>query len=241
MNNISVSAIKTDIFKSGQNLVDFIVQNVRADLIKENMVLAITSKLVSIAEGCLVSAHVDKSQLIKEQCDIYLGPIGYGSHLTVTQGLMIVSAGIDESNSESADYIVYPENPFESAQKLHQALSERWQLKSWGLILTDSCTRPLRRGVQGVCLAHWGFNPVLNKIGDKDLFGRELKMTQVHLADSMASICVMLMGEASEQSPLAIIEGLKLDWSTTCDASQLSYSYEDDMYHPLLESLREKN
>jgi len=52
---------------------------------------------------------------------------------------------IDESNSETDQYILYPENPFVSAENLWQGLRKHWGVEKFGVILTDSHTTPLRR------------------------------------------------------------------------------------------------
>lgn len=242
MNKVTVETFKTSLFQSGQDLVSFIAASIPKDRLHKNMVLAVTSKLVSLSEKRLVAKNnIEKTELIKEQSDIYLGQIGFGSHLTLTKGMMIVSAGIDESNSEKDDYIIYPEDPFLSAQKLHRGLSDLWGFTEWGLILTDSCTRPVRKGVQGICLAFWGFDPISDKVGQTDIFGRPLKMTQVNLADSMAAMAVLLMGEADEMRPLALIEGMDLSFKKVGSVDDVSYSYEKDMYHPLLESFKKSS
>ncbi|MFZ4404893.1 MAG: coenzyme F420-0:L-glutamate ligase, partial [Pseudobdellovibrionaceae bacterium] len=153
---LSVRPIKTRIFREGENLFDFIVTQIDPRYIRESMILAITSKIVSLAENQLLDKKsIDKHKLIDDEADHNLGEVGYGCFLTIKEGLFIPSAGIDESNSESDRYILYPKDPFASAQKICAQLKTHWGLKKLGVIITDSHTTPLRRGVTGISLSHW--------------------------------------------------------------------------------------
>lgn len=44
--------------------------------------------------------------------------------------------------------------------------------------------------------------------GDVDLFGKKLKSTRVAVGDCIASLGILLMGEAGEKIPVVIIRGL---------------------------------
>ncbi len=229
-----VEAIRTRIFNLGEALAPFVVESVPQHLIAERMVLAVTSKIVSLAERRLVSSQTDKRQLVRQESDLFLGEIGHGCSLTVKHGLLIPSAGIDESNSASGEYILYPEDPFASAFKLWTELRRHWGLRELGLLLTDSHTTPLRRGVIGISLAHWGFMPIRNLVGSKDLFGRELKMTNMNLADAMSAMAVLLMGEGAECQPLAVIRGMALEFLETDTRTAIKIPVEEDLYAPFI-------
>src|SRR5690606_41310710 len=56
-----------------------------------------------------------------------------------------------------------------------------------GIIFTDSRCTPLRRGVSGIGLSHWGFKGVQNHIGRKDLFDREILMSTTNVVDCISS------------------------------------------------------
>lgn len=236
-NTLSISPLRTRLFQSGESLTAFVLTEVPADQIHESMILAVTSKIVSLAEDRLVPrASIDKAALIDREADFNLGPIGYGSILTIKEGLLIASAGIDESNSKNGDYILYPKAPFESARRLHADLCKAWKLTALGILLTDSRTAPLRLGVTGISLAHWGFRGLQNKIGQKDLFDRPLQMTTVNAADALAAAATWTMGEADESQPLAILHGANVEFQTETDPEELKIKVEDDMYYPLLKA-----
>lgn len=234
-NSLSVSPVETRIFHAGENLGEFILQAIR-EKPAEKSILAITSKIVSLAENRLVPhAGTEKGQLIRQESDHYLGEIGYGCHLTVKHGLFIASAGIDESNSERGDYILYPEDPFRSAQKLWQALKEVWNLKELGIIITDSHTTPLRRGVTGISLSHWGFKAVKSMVGCEDLFGRKLQYTSVNAADGLAAAATLMMGEGREARPLCWLQGAEVEFAEEIHPSEVRIPLQEDLYYPLFQ------
>lgn len=238
---MNVVPIKTRIFKSHENLADFIVQQVPMSLVKEKMVLAVTSKIVSLAEGQIAKrAEFEKADLVKREADVFLGEVGYGVFLTIKEGLLIPSAGIDESNAESGDFILYPPKPYESAKNLWTTLRQRWGLKDLGILLTDSHTSPLRKGVTGICLSYWGFESVKDMVGSQDLFGRTLKMTKMNFADGLSAAAVMMMGEGNEAQPLAVIHGVPLSFCEQASAEDLLMPLKEDLYFPILEPLIKK-
>ena len=236
--SLFVQAIPTRIFHPGEDIVDFIVQQIHQKQVKESMVIAVTSKIVSLSENRLLEkSKIDKKDLINQEAEHNFGEIGYGCYLTIKEGLFIPSAGIDESNSEHNSYILYPKKPFESAQKIWMGLRSAWGVKNLGILLTDSHTTPLRKGVTGIALAHWGFRGLKNMVGTPDLFGRELQMTTVNIADGLASAATLMMGESNESRPLALIETSPLDFTETIDPNEVRIPLRDDLYYPFFKNM----
>lgn len=235
---LSVQPITTRIFQDQENLLDFVVSQIPADLVREEMVLAVTSKIVSLAEGRLLDkTSIDKEALINQEADSNFGEIGYGCFLTIKHGLFIASAGIDESNSQSEKYILYPKDPFLSAKNLWSGLKKKWNLEKLGILMTDSHTSPLRRGVTGIALAHWGFSGLRNLIGTPDLFGRHLQMTTMNLADGLAAAATLMMGEANESRPLAVIACEGLNFADEINPAEVKIPMKEDLYYPIFEQL----
>lgn len=233
MNTLAAQSIRTRVFKPNESLVDFIVEHVDSALVKESMIVAVTSKIVSLAENRLIDkSSVSKRELIIREADENLGEMAHGSFLTIKHGLFILSAGIDESNSESDQYILYPEDPFASAEKLWRDLRNAWGLNKLGVILTDSHTTPLRRGVIGLALSHWGFRGIRDLVGSPDLFGRRMKMTTVNVADSLAGTSTLLMGEADEARPLALLYGAGVEFVDHVEKTELIMPLNEDLYAP---------
>ena len=232
---MKVTAIKTSLFKPKKEALEsFIVRHVK-NHVKEKSILAVTSKIVSLSEERTQNKkHISKEQLVRRESEHYLGPTPYGVHLSIHQGILLPSAGIDESNAPDENYILYPKNPFESAAALLKKLKKKLGVKNLGIILTDSITLPLRRGVVGIALSYSGFTPVRCKIGDNDLYGRPLKMTNVNLVDPLAGACVLLMGEGSERKPLAVIENPPVKFSNKkSEKKSISIPVEEDLFYPI--------
>jgi dihydrofolate synthase / folylpolyglutamate synthase len=213
--------------------------------LKENMIVVITSKVISIVEGnCIKIDEVkDKDALIKQEADLYLErenvPGGWLMH-TLKNGTLIPTAGIDESNSNGY-FILWPKNPEKSAQKIWKYLKEKTNVNNLGVIISDSHSEPLRRGLVGLSIAHFGFKPLHDYRGKEDLFGRELKVSLSNIPDSLASGSVMLMGEGSEQTPIVLItdlpksvEFIQKKYSTKKPFSSFQGPLEEDLFKPFL-------
>ncbi|HEY8271644.1 MAG TPA: coenzyme F420-0:L-glutamate ligase [Pseudobdellovibrionaceae bacterium] len=235
MRSLQVIAIPTRIFHQGDKILDFLLQHV--PVLQEGNILAVTSKIISLGEGAVVSkSSVSKKELIKKEADVYLGELAYDCHLTIKHGLLIPSSGIDESNSENEEYILFPQDPFLSARTLCDSLKSAYKLNKLGLIITDSHTSPLRRGVTGVCLAYAGMEAVTNFIGQPDIFGRQLKMTQINNIDALSAAAVWCMGESNECTPIALIKTESVKFVDSINRQELSIGLEEDLYSPLLKA-----
>ena len=210
----------------------------------ENSVLAITSKIVSICQGRTVqSSGVDRQRLIESESDLYLPPSAsrYGVTLTIKENILSPNAGIDESNGDGY-FILWPENPQKVVNSVRQHLCKRFGLRQVGVILTDSSPVPLRWGVNGVVVAHSGFAALNDYRGKPDLFGRALRMTTVNVANALAVAAVLIMGEGSESTPMALISDLPFVQFQSRNPSKkelaaLRIDPADDLYAPLLTSV----
>jgi putative folate metabolism gamma-glutamate ligase len=208
--------------------------------LQERSVLAITSKIVAICEGRVREmAGTDKYELIAEEAERYLPPDPrYGVCLTLKRGLLIATAGIDESNADGW-YVLWPSDAQRSAHAIRAHLAARHGLAELGVVITDSRSTPLRPGVTGVALAHSGFRALNDYVGKLDLFGRPLRMTKVNVMDALATSAVLVMGEGSECTPLAVLDELPFvqfhaQSPTEEELARLRIEPEDDLYAPLL-------
>jgi F420-0:gamma-glutamyl ligase len=232
---LSVQPIQTRTFIKGENLAEFVTASVPRDLVTDKMIVAVTSKIVSLSENRTVpSDSIDKDALIRREADEFIGESDYGVLLTRKEGQLIASAGIDESNSADGAFILYPQDPYTSAHALWRELRSAWSLKNLGLILTDSKTSMLRQGVTGMCLAHWGFCGHKNIIGQPDLFGRKMKTTKINQADSLAAAAVLTMGEASESQPIAVMQYEDVEFREEVSRWEVRMPHDEDLYWPFL-------
>lgn len=215
--------------------------------VKERSILAITSKIVSICEGRVVKlGKAKKEDLIEQEAEYFLPPeeSKYNITLTIKNNLLIPSAGIDESNA-AGHLILWPKNPQDTANKVRRYLKKRFSLKRVGVIITDSKTTPLRWGASGAAIVYSGFSPLNNYIGKRDLFGRKFKVQKANIADALATSAVLVMGEGSEQTPLAVIEDVPIVRFKDKNPSKreldnLNINISEDLYGPLLKSVKWK-
>ena len=209
--------------------------------LKENSVVAVTSKVVSIGEGrCIPISKIDKDILIQQEADKYLFREEVPGSLviqTIKNNMLVASAGIDESNGNGF-FILWPKDPQKSAKAIWQFLRKKFNVADLGIIITDSRLTPLRQGVVGYAIGFYGFNPIKSYIGKRDIFGREFKMETSNIPDSLASAAVLEMGEGAEKKPIAIISDISLEFSEK-DYS-VDIEEKKDMFSPFLSSVKWK-
>ena len=159
--------------------------------IKNQSILAISSKVVSIWESqcVLISEYPEKDTLVKKEADLYLprsfAPKGWVMH-TIKNGLFVPTAGID-LNKPPRYYILWPQDPMKSAEKIREHFKKKFDLKNFGVIITDSHSTPFHRGTIGITLGFAGFNPIKDYRKQKDLFGREFVVEMANIADQLSS------------------------------------------------------
>ncbi len=204
---MKIDAIKTQVVRTGDDL--FAVLEAIPQL-QERSVVAITSKVVALCEENVVErregTREEKQHVVRQAADRYIEPTEseYGVIVTVKDQVLAVNAGVDESNADGK-YVLLPEDSYASAEKIWRFLKEKHQIEELGVIITDSRTFPLKWGVMGTCLAHCGFKVLDSKIGELDLFGHEMQMTQVNVAEGLAVAAVLNMGESNESQPIAVV------------------------------------
>jgi putative folate metabolism gamma-glutamate ligase len=207
----------------------------------DGSILAITSKIVAICQRRIAKiGATDKQALIEEEAAFFLPPTTNKYHVTLTikAGVLIPNAGIDESNGDGY-HILWPHAPHQTANTVRAYLQQRFNIQQVGVIITDSNVTPLRLGVTGVAVAYSGFRALNDYVGAPDLFGRDLRMTKVNVLDALATAAVLVMGEGSEQTPLAVISDLpfvtfQAHDPTAEELQQLRIPVADDLYGALL-------
>jgi coenzyme F420-0:L-glutamate ligase / coenzyme F420-1:gamma-L-glutamate ligase len=124
-------------------------------------------------------------------------------------GLVMANAGVDQSNVPGSEQrvLLLPQDPDESAAALRRSLSAILG-SSPALIITDTFGRPWRLGICGTAIGASGITTLLDRRGERDRFGRELKVTQVAIADALAAAAALVMGEGAEGRPVVLARGL---------------------------------
>ena len=144
-------------------------------------------------------------------------------------GFIHANAGIDRSNIDQEQDIVLllPENPDASAKVISQSLSQYFK-KNVSVIITDTMGRPFRNGIVGFTIGSHNIECLLDERGKRDLYGNELKVTQIGIADELAAAASLLMGQAAQKKPVVIIKGYKFNQNQLCDSQSLIRGEEED-------------
>jgi len=193
----------------GDDLVELLTELLRDDPLIDGDVLVLTSKVVSKAEGRVVSAD-DREQAITDET---VRVVATREHATgVTRivenrlGLVMAAAGVDASNTPEGTVLLLPVDPDASARSLRAGLSAAFGVRI-GVVVTDTAGRPWRQGVTDIAIGAAGVVVLDDLRGQVDTFGRPLVMTQAAVADEIASAGELVKGKA-EGRPLAVIRGL---------------------------------
>ena len=73
-------------------------------------------------------------------------------------------------------------------------------------------------------------------VGTKDLFGRELRMTQMNFVDGIAASAVMMMGEgAGRRGRWQISENTGVEFCDEINRSEVQIPLEEDLYYSVLD------
>ncbi len=242
-----VKAIKTRVLVPPKDDLFKVLSGI--ENIEENTVVAVTSKIVAIGEGACVSiSSIEKDELVKKEADKYLPrecvPGGLVMY-TIKNNMLVASAGIDESNG-SGYYVLWPVDPNKSAKKIWQFLKNKFKIKNLGVVITDSRLIPLRQGVVGYSIGYFGFNPIKDYRGKKDIFGRKFEMETSNIPDSLATAAVLEMGEGDECKPIALITDITdvefIDKEYKPNNGDFGFDIDEkvDVFYPFLSAVKWK-
>ncbi len=210
--------------------------------LEEHDVIAISSKVVSIWKGRTVPAvGVEKDDLIRQEADLYLErdevPGKYVMH-TITNGIVMPSAGIDPF---AEHFVLWPEDPAAVADELLAWFKETYQKEHLYLVITDSRSVFLRRGVVGIALAWSGFHPLYDTRMRTDLLGFPSGGSQTNVADALAATAVLVMGEANEGTPLVRIRNAPYVREVQTGRKQVfnafTFDMNEDLFAPFMNRL----
>ena len=187
--------------------------------LQDDDVLVVAQKIVSKAEGRQVNlgsiipsaeaqdlaAQTNKDprvvELILQESDSIMR---HRPGLIVAQhklGFVCANAGIDRSNvpqdggDAAESVLLLPEDPSLSAREMRMDLEKDWKCRI-GVLVIDSHGRAWRKGTVGISIGFSGLPGIVDKIGDPDIFGYELKVTRIAVVDELAAAASMLMGQA---------------------------------------------
>ena len=121
-------------------------------------------------------------------------------------GFVCANAGIDESNVGEGLATPMPVDADKSARKIREFLEEEFG-EEIAVIITDTQGRAFRFGAIGTAIGCSGITPIWRRVGEKDLYGRELETTEIATADELSAAASLIMGQADEGLPVVLIRG----------------------------------
>lgn len=200
------------------------------DDIRPGDVVVIAQKIISKAEGRYIelatvtpsadaqewAAKTGKDQrLVQAILDESETVLRWRENLLVVshkRGWVMANAGADQSNIEGAEgerVLMLPVDPDASAAKIRAAL-EAERGAPIAVVIADSVGRAWRVGTVGLALGASGVRTVDDIRGQHDRQGRELKVSIVGVGDEIAAAANLLIGEAAEGTPVAVVRGLQV-------------------------------
>jgi coenzyme F420-0:L-glutamate ligase/coenzyme F420-1:gamma-L-glutamate ligase len=199
----------------GDNLADLILAAAASsEPLQDGDVLVVTQKIVSKAEGRLEAVDPDDplshKVIVEREAVRILRKRGDLLITETTHGFVCANAGIDLSNVARGYAALLPVDSDRSARKIRDGIRGKAGL-SVGVIVSDTFGRTWRRGVTDVAIGCAGVAAVVDLRGTEDSYGRELQVTEVCVADELASAAELVMGKATGVA-VAIVRGVDPEW-----------------------------
>lgn len=193
--------------RAGDDLVDLAVRFL-PDL-ADGDIVCVTSKIVSKAEGQVVSA-VDREEAITSETVRLVAQRTRedGPPLRIVEnhlGLVMAAAGVDASNVASGKILLLPRDPDASARALRAGLRERCGVNV-AVLISDTTGRPWRAGLVDIAIGSAGILPLEDFRGHRDSAGRELAVSVTAIADELVCAAELAKGKTGGR-PLAVVRG----------------------------------
>jgi len=251
MNVVQIIGIEDmPIIKTGDNIAELIcaVAEKQGTPIQNGDILVVTHVIVSRAEGRVVNLdEIVSSAFAKTLAEQYgkdpalievvlrdsrsIKRMGDGKLITETKhGFVCANSGIDKSNVPGERSVaLLPEDPDRSADEIRREI-RRMTGCDVAVIVSDTHGRPLREGEINITIGVAGITPIKDRRGEKDLFGYVLRVKRTAIADELASAAELVIGQADEGIPVAIIRGYDYPKSESARATDLIRPKEKDLF-----------
>lgn len=192
----------------GTDLVDTIVRSAGSSL-RDGDILAVTSKIVSKAEGRIVAANDREDAITAETVRVVAtrtSPSGHTTRIVENRlGIVSAAAGVDASNTAEGTVLLLPIDPDASARALCAGLRERLGV-TVGVLITDTLGRAWRDGQTDTAIGAAGVHVFEDLRGSTDAEGRPLVVTLPCVADELAAAADLVKGKTSRR-PVAVLRG----------------------------------
>lgn len=230
--------IKTRTVKAGDDLVDVVLEALKAQhlALEDNDVLALASKIVSYSQNRIArlteikpsekskklakqySLTPEFAELVLREADENYGGVDRAV-LTLKDGALAPNAGIDNKNAPKGCVVLWPSGLKDWVKDFREEI-ERRTGRRVGVLVVDSGLVPLRIGTSGLALAVAGFKPIRDHRRRRDLCGRPIVITRHAVADDLASAAHLMMGEATERTPVVLIREAPLKFDDSVHDSK---------------------
>lgn len=167
-------------------------------------VLVVTSKVVSKAEGRVVSGTTREEALAGETVRV-VARRGPTTIVRTRHGLTMAAAGIDASNVEAGSVVLLPVDPDASARRLRADVLDRAG-RNVGVVVTDTAGRAWREGQTDIAVGAAGVLVAETFAGRVDAHGNPLVVTAPAVADEIAGVAELASGKLGAR-PFAILRG----------------------------------
>lgn len=219
----------------GQQLGDVIVEACSAEPngpLRDNDVLIVTQKIVSKAEGRLVPIDADDplshKVLVEQEAARIVRRRGDLIITETKHGFVCANSGIDLSNVERGYAALLPLDSDRSARRIRDIVRAKLGV-TVGVIVSDTFGRPWRKGLTDVAIGVAGIAGVVDLRGTEDALGRMMQVTEVCVADELASTGELVMGKSSGV-PVAVIRGGDPSWFRDSSMDEIVRPPSEDLF-----------
>ncbi len=217
---------------AGANVADLIMENFE---LYSNDVVVVTQKIVSKSEGRIVALDPNRpaeeqiEELIRSESKRILRQRGSLFITETNFGYVCANAGIDQSNVPEGTVALLPRDPDRSARRIRDRILAK-STKRVGVIISDTFGRTWRQGVTDVALGVAGIAAVVDLRGTPDANGRTLNVTQIALADELASAAELAKPKGGRVGAV-VIRGVAAEhFRESSVAGELVRPYVEDLF-----------
>jgi coenzyme F420-0:L-glutamate ligase/coenzyme F420-1:gamma-L-glutamate ligase len=221
--------------RPGDQLGDVVADACRAEPngpLQNGDVLVVTQKVVSKAEGRMVEIDPDDplshKSLVEDEAVRIVRRRGDLIITETAHGFVCANSGIDLSNVERGYAALLPVDSDRSARRIRDIVRARLGVEV-GVIVSDTFGRPWRRGLTDVAIGVAGVAAVVDLRGTPDSLGRTMQVTEVCVADEIASAAELVMGKSSGV-PVAVVRGCDPSWMRDSSIGEIVRPASEDLF-----------
>ena len=175
--------------RPGDDLAALIVAAVGPEGLRNRDCVVVTQKVVSKAENRLAAVDpgdpLSHKPLVEAESVRVLRRRGDLVISETAHGFVCANAGVDLSNVEEGFAALLPVDSDRSARRVRDRIRALSGVEV-AVVISDTFGRPWRRGVTDTAIGCAGIAAVVDLRGSTDALGRELKVTEVAVADEIA-------------------------------------------------------